>query len=639
MSSDLDKQGSPPFELEYIGPTLGFNKNYNLTATVANLIPTFASVPSTTIPTGTTWFQTAGFNTPGDGGRAIYTPVASNPGIGAGGVQSADGQWWRIQVQNGQVNIEQFGGVADWNGSTGTDNSQPLKDALASVNVTIVAGVMAPKINFGIGQYYFASTIAPLNYIFWMQGAGAVAGGGGFNTGTRFHFPADTLGIQLDNENTTGTTTRAASGRGCQGTIIDSIGLEGSGTNTAMHGVRLRVTATLRNVFVHGFPGNGFEISATAGSGGNTEGNCNTWVMENCTAHAVGQHGLHVKGNDANAGTNLGFNTLSSVGGCGILDESGLGSNSHLGSQITGYGNTGVYNSGHIYQLIDQAPGLGGTTTPGTDNTIWYDRGTGSPSGQFPQWVLNNTYLPTSPVLSGTGGVFGTPNIFASLYIEGGGLAHVPAPGLIISGECVSTNYSSQLFTRSATAGPTYMQMGTGGAFTFAAGTTGNTNNGASTFANMGSSVDGDRTANSGINVLSHFRAADGDTYNYGYNTGITPDLRYWAGPGSGIKPIWEITTAITTQNFGRSAVVKYMPQFFDLALRDPGSSSNNRIIGMRPSSPQTYEASTPHAQGEFYFNVSPTVDGSGNILAGWVCTSSGTPGTFTTCFFKSTSP
>jgi hypothetical protein len=81
------------------------------------------------------------------------------------------------------------------------------------------------------------------------------------------------------------------------------------------------------------------------------------------------------------------------------------------------------------------------------------------------------------------------------------------------------------------------------------------------------------------------------------------------------------------------------MPQFFDLALRDPGSSSNNRIIGMRSQSPQTGEASTPHAQGEFYYNVNPSVDGNGNILAGWVCTAGGTPGTFTTCYFKSTSP
>lgn len=43
--------------------------------------------------------------------------------------------------------------------------------------------------------------------------------------------------------------------------------------------------------------------------------------------------------------------------------------------------------------------------------------------------------------------------------------------------------------------------------------------------------------------------------------------------------------------------------------------------------------------QGDFIKNSAPTVDGNGNVLLGWECTVSGTPGTWITIFGKSTSP
>ncbi len=531
-----------------------------------------------------------------------------------------------VRFSDSPIRIEDFGGKPDWNGSTGTDNVGPLLAALASAGYTPGAGESAypPTILFNVGAYYFASTIAPLNYICRILGSDAT--GIANNGGTTFIFPINTLGVQFDSGNTTGTTTRTAVNRGCQGSVIQNIALRSlGGTNSAAYGIRMRTKANIIDCAIYGFPGNAIEISATAGSGGNTEGNCNDWLVRNVFVNGSGGVGLNVSGNDANAGNCIGFQThglgaggvgaWGNVGpnGCAILDQSGLGNN-YFGMQITGYGDTGVFNSGRNYILISNTASIGGTTTPGTNRFVWYDVGAaGGASAPYPQWVLNNTYGLTQPIMA-----FGASNrsFFGGMYAEGSGISHLGAPSLAFGGQLGFTDQSQFLSAVLGYDVPPFFNTGVGGYHSYYSGTTGATNNGTFTFAAVGNQ-NPNGWAN-GINVFEHRRQIDGDTaWYYGYEG---KDLHYRF---LNQKYVWTVTTPSTTQTFGRSVGVPYMFVADDMVLEDPSDPTVSRIIGCRSAVPSTGE----HAQGEVYFNSAPTSGG----FVGWVCTTGGTPGTFKT--------
>jgi hypothetical protein len=73
------------------------------------LIYSSASViAGTTLPLGTTHLRTNGYNSNGDGGGALYVASAS---LTAGGLQSADGQYWKLE--EGENNLLSFGATVD----------------------------------------------------------------------------------------------------------------------------------------------------------------------------------------------------------------------------------------------------------------------------------------------------------------------------------------------------------------------------------------------------------------------------------------------------------------------------------------------------------------------------------------------
>jgi hypothetical protein len=631
--TDLDQQDSPPYSYEADGPTLGWEKNFTHTGTVATMVNTRALIPGTTIPAGTAFLQTAGFATPGDGGGALYVPVGANPGIDVGGVQSLDGQWWKIVPAGSQYFIEQFGGKADWNGTTGTDNLTPINSMFAAATYVPDTNMAKypPVLRFGIGSYYFSGLIQVTDVTVHMLGSGS----SGFlnRGGTNFFFPVDSPGIQFNNSNTLGNTTRPVVNTGAQGSILENIDFNSlGGTSAAAHGIRWRTQGWTKQCGVLGFPGDAIHIEASAGSGGNTEGNCNDWAVENCWAKTIGGDALHVAGADANGGHAYGWTTHKTVGGCGVYDQSSVGANTYVNLQLTGYGDTGVWFGGRIYELISAAAGAGAATTPGTNDMIWYDRGAqAAPNGPYPTWSNLNTYKLTRPFYSN-----GAPLSVTGVYVEGSGFSQAWGPVMVIGAIGAWTKYSNQVAGVGGSTSALRIAQGFGGRIDFQAGDPGAANNGTLIEALVGTTAPAGSGAEKGMNILEHLRQIDSDTsWKYGYNRDVGPDIYYSTIEGG--RYLLLVTTPSTNLTFGRSAIIANR-----LALNEPVLMDNNftgRVIGIRNQSPQTGEAGTPHAQGEFYYNIAPTVDGNSLILLGWSCTASGTPGTFTPCYVKTTSP
>ncbi|WPM80993.1 glycosyl hydrolase family 28-related protein [Brucella pseudintermedia] len=86
-------------------------------------ISTALAVAGINIPVAVSFFRTGGYSSPGDGGAALYKRVASEPSH-AGKVQSADGAWWELAVN--EVDPRMFGARGDGT----TPNGDLLNDAL-----------------------------------------------------------------------------------------------------------------------------------------------------------------------------------------------------------------------------------------------------------------------------------------------------------------------------------------------------------------------------------------------------------------------------------------------------------------------------------------------------------------------------
>lgn len=551
--------------------------------------------------------RTGGYLTAGDGGAGLYKRVASEPSH-AGKVQSLDGAWWELVVEGGCIRIEQFGGKADWNGTTGTDNRQPLLDILTMATFSSTGNAaykVAPDICFGIGAYYFAATVE-LKKIVRIRGVGA--GSDDRGNGTNFYFPADTTGFIVQQTNTEGASGAAvASTTTGQGSTFDGITIRQAGTDTTKHGIQMRARAIVRNCSFYDAPGNAIHIEAQAGSA-TIEGNANSWYVENCFAQDFGGHGLYVNGNDANAGTCIRFETKGTAGdyGCGVFEASGLGNN-YFGLNIAGYGNRGVHRGGFRYLLIDATPGIGASTTPGTNNNIWYEFQAAGVAAQFPEWSALDTHTLALPIFSGGGG--SNRSVFSGIYVEGSTPVHIKEPSVIFGGQMGSTRRTThyQIFAGSIT--PT-VNTGIGGRRSFLAGTTGATSNGTHIWAAVGTPVASDEDL---MNVLEHRRQIDGDfSWEWKYEGG---EITYGF---LNAKKIWRISTPTTTDKFGRGLTpVAHMFSLTDFALKDPGNSNNWRIHGIRDAIPS---AAGEYARGEVRWNSAPAAAGT----VGWVCTTGG---------------
>ncbi len=285
-----------------------------------------------------------------------------------------------LPSSDGSYNFRQMLPVA--NGST---DDYPL---LAKLLAKPAGGILS--VYFPTGNYRMNTSIELKRTVrFWGD-----AGFPGAETG-RLTFAQNTMGITVNRFNTLNGGTETVPTTAADGSVIEGLAIySAGGTDRTKHGVFLRARATLRNLFVWGFPGNGIQVIATAGVGGTAEGNANGFYIESCTCVQNKTHGFYADGADANAGTVI-LLDCNSNGRFGIYDSSFLG-NTYVGCHTASNGLQSVGGNTSTQSCVVNYAGKSWgahwnateaqlvATEPGTNANVWIDRGA---TAVYPTWV------------------------------------------------------------------------------------------------------------------------------------------------------------------------------------------------------------------------------------------------------------
>lgn len=576
----------------------------------------FVAAGGTAVPASKKVFVTAGYSIAGEGGATYVVDAAVNAAFVTANPRTAfvaaDGRGFRLDASQ-RLRIEMFGGGT---AKTGAEN-------YAAINAAIdfkpdPTRNFSPTVHFGIGTYLVSERIE-VHTCCHLKGMSSGHNGSpvqGF-AGTALQWPINTPCIRIHNSNTLGDGVRSPTNSAFSGngSVIEGLWIKQAtqGATLTAHGVQMRATATLRECIFSAIAGTAVYIQASAGYGGALEGDCNNWRVYDCFVHSCGGDGMYVEGQDANAGLSVHFITAVSVGGCGIRDSASLG-NTHIEPQITGYGNGGVFHLGAIYQLNSEVEGIGGATTPGTNNDIWYKiKDQAAANAPFPQWASMGTYYNENPLL-----IAGPSTVVGGYQEISNVKAHCPG-GAILNGQFDCTTSSNEILAQSGGNGLASV-TGIGARRGSGADTTTleYADEGAYSLTMLGTTdiITGDRTKRP--NILEHRTEQDGASSVMAWHWSAKDQyLRYLNA-----KPIWSFGGPGTARTYGRDTPQPYCFSLHDFALIDSGNTNNARIMGLRGAAP----TSGYHAQGEFFFNVAPTATG----IFGWSCTTAGTPGTWT---------
>lgn len=277
----------------------------------------------------------SGYASAGDGGGGTWiwtTDTTSTDNTGTIVVTSTSpraGCWKR--VSSGPWNVLWWGAVAD----NATDNITAFQNAIDACEMAFAPN-RGRSLFVPSGQYYFSQTIRITNRINIIGDHGSSAGGG-----TYLRFAASKTGIYIG----TGSGVDGSFSTISQLTLVggggSSVTAEGTSTqdttnvstmNTlyaSAHGVHLNAQATLHEVFVTGFAGNGFHVYANFDVVGTS---ANTSAFYTCYAYANSGNGFHFQGPDSNACTTIRASSTDN-GGWGIFEGSFLG-NFHGGAHV-----------------------------------------------------------------------------------------------------------------------------------------------------------------------------------------------------------------------------------------------------------------------------------------------------------------
>jgi hypothetical protein len=573
--------------------------------------------------------RTGGYATAGDGGHGLYKRLGAEPSGSSNTAyfESADGTWWQLVPQGNEVHIAQFGGFADFDGSTpgtATDLYAPINYAMDFIAYTESAVENWPyRIRLGYGKYY-SSTMWEIHTHAHIVGENLEE-----NDCTEVYWPSTTTCIAILQNNhdgesgVTGVGQGAGNGATLQGFTIRHHYAVGSFSHlvySAAHGIHSRTLCRLHNMTLARIAGHAILIHGASGHGTpSEEGSPNQWRIRDCAVHSCGGHSLAVYGADGNAGSCIGFSNHTEVGGCGIYDNSSF-NNDYASIHISGYGNRGVHYAGRRYILISGTPldnptTIGRTTTPGTNNLVWYDIGPGSVSNPtWAEWdsVAGDYTMYRLPIWDGGGA-----RTYTGVYVEtSNAVAHVLPSSIIVGGTVAVTNYS--LGYMASLESGIQSRGGFGGRYVPIDSSAEYTRNGINTWVSCGTPHESaGMGASGGIQFLTYRRVSDGDSsWTWGYKG---DDIIYATPYG---RNLWKTTTGATAFTFGRSTTQLGYNMYVDPIIVNNADETLSRVW---TSTAVVAPASENHAKGEMAWHTNKV----GGEYAASFCSVTGTPGTW----------
>lgn len=434
----------------------------------------FTDIQNISIPLGVDLIGTSGHHIVGVG-PANYARVAGDPGLpGAWQTQDDDGNWWKLVVP-GYVLAEWFGCVADatvpafYNYQPNytaslpapigvTDNLPLLKQAWLGLGKTTGPdrSSLIPivfKQTDSTKCYFFSNTIIPP---FPVRIEGTSDGLLQVGMGTMFLFPPNTPAVRCNHWSQQVLDGNAPSiGAGYFGTLIaKGIWFQGGGgTSDTAHGVKMRTLSSFVDCVIDGFSGRAVDnvCYTNVPLGSETFGLSIGSRWDNVSIRQCRRDGWYTEGSDVSASSFRGL--IIQTCGLAAFVDIGFFNNDYAGLQIAAHGQRGmggVYYAGRGYALIDDTVGIGGITTPGTNDDVWHDVGltlVGPIATRYPQWVSGGDYQLSLPVL--LGGMSEVTCYFEDYYLP----AHTRVYGLLFCGIQSTTRTSSALraeFTRDA---------------------------------------------------------------------------------------------------------------------------------------------------------------------------------------------
>jgi hypothetical protein len=317
-----------------------------------------------------------GYLVPGDKGGGLFywsdtSTETDNAGLVVKGPATV-GRWKR-QHNDSHYDVRWFGAVADWNGTTGTNNLVAFNAALAAIyasNNNRQSKLVADGLFFLSGQLDIRQSI-----LFEGAGRGSQPELVSYKTapGTMLVFPQNVDGVHLWHDPAFGP-------RADRSTIRNlTIYCKDAGT-TSGAGLTLHVTCHIENVTVQGFGGH--NILADTSSSGNVD----SAVFSNIITADSKADGFHLYGGDSNASFvsgvessfNAGYGFYDKTFGntyIGCTAQGNAISNYHTEQDSNRANFFGCYcEEGPLNQMLGQCSIIGGTfndTMLTTDSTAF----------------------------------------------------------------------------------------------------------------------------------------------------------------------------------------------------------------------------------------------------------------------------
>jgi hypothetical protein len=266
------------------------------------------------------------------------------------------------------------------------------------------------------------------------------------------------------------------------------------------------------------------------------------------------------------------------------------------------------------YILTDPTPGIGASTTPGTNSQVWYPLYAASPSDFFLTWLNTRDYVCMLPWL--VTGQSNKTQVFMP-YIEGGNPGHAggtsgsPLTAATIYGGQSQWTRTSRRIDGSSLTGASVATQGNIARIPSLVGTSEITDFGTYTECGLGEAA----------GQFLRRRVERGGEVNYTERLSSSGDI-VLERVGMAIPPLMRIGTHLTTLQNGRGAADPYSVGFAGFVLVDPSDANNNRHVNCGTAPPTS---GGPYAKGERIWNIDP---GPGKPEY-WVCVTTGSPGTW----------